>query len=88
MAAALATAHQLPPEKPEDSREGKMSLLEHLDELRKRLLRSCLAAGIGMVISFVFINQIVTFVLGPMRHALPPGASSYTQGRPKRFRST
>ena len=74
MAAALATAYQLPPEEPDDSREGKMSFLEHLDELRKRIIRSCLAAGVGMVIAFVFINRIVAFVLAPMRRALPPGS--------------
>jgi sec-independent protein translocase protein TatC len=75
MAAALATAYQLPPEEPDDSRQGRMSFLEHLDELRKRIIRSCLAAGIGMVIAFVFINRIVAFVLAPMRHALPPGTT-------------
>jgi sec-independent protein translocase protein TatC len=75
MAAALASAYQLPPEEPDDSREGKMSFLEHLDELRKRIIRSCLAAGVGMVIAFVFINRIVTFVLAPMRRALPAGTT-------------
>jgi sec-independent protein translocase protein TatC len=75
MAAALASAYQLPPEEPDDSREGKMSFLGHLDELRKRIIRSCLAVGIGMVIAFVFINRIVTFVLAPMRRALPPGTT-------------
>jgi sec-independent protein translocase protein TatC len=73
--AALATAYQLPPEEPDDSGEGRMSFLEHLDELRKRLIRSCLAVGIGMVIAFFFINRIVTFVLAPMRRALPPGTT-------------
>ena len=52
-----------------------MSFLEHLDDLRKRIIRSCLAAGVGMVIAFVFINHIVTFVLAPMRRALPPGTT-------------
>jgi sec-independent protein translocase protein TatC len=75
MAAALATAYQLPPEEPDDSREGKMAFLEHLDELRKRLIRVCLAVAIGMAIAFVFINRIVAFVLAPMRHAMPPGAT-------------
>ena len=75
MAAALATAYQLPPEEPDDSREGKMSFLEHLEELRKRIIRSCLAIAVGMAIAFVFINHIVTFVLAPMRRALPPGTT-------------
>ncbi len=41
MAAALATAYQHPPD--DDSREGQMSFLEHLEELRQRLIRSCIA---------------------------------------------
>jgi len=51
-----------------------MSLLEHLDELRKRLLRACIAIAAGVVVSFFFIDRIVAFVFAPMRRALPPGA--------------
>src|SRR4051812_30947354 len=51
-----------------------MSILEHLEELRKRLLRACLAAAGGVVVSFFFIDRIVAFVLAPLRRALPPGA--------------
>jgi sec-independent protein translocase protein TatC len=49
-----------------------MSFLEHLDELRKRIIRSCLAVGIGMAIAFLFISRIRAFVFGPMREVLPP----------------
>jgi sec-independent protein translocase protein TatC len=73
MAAALATA--LPPEEPDDFRQGTMSFLEHLDELRKRVIRSCIAIGIGMVVAFLFISQIREFVFRPMRQALPPGTT-------------
>jgi len=51
-----------------------MSLLEHLEELRKRLLRACIAIAAGVVVSFFFIDRIVAFVFAPMRRALPPGA--------------
>ena len=51
-----------------------MSLLEHLEELRKRLLRACIAIAVGVVASFFFIDRIVAFVFAPMRSALPPGA--------------
>jgi sec-independent protein translocase protein TatC len=72
MAAALASAYQLPPEEPDDL-DGKMGFLEHLDELRRRLILSCLAVAAGMLIAFFFINPIVNFVLGPARRMLPPG---------------
>lgn len=73
--AALATAYQLPPEDPDDSRDGKMSFLEHLDEIRTRLIRACVAVAVGMAIAFVFIDRLVAFVLAPMRRALPAGTS-------------
>lgn len=54
---------------------GGMSLLDHLDELRVRLIRSALAIGVGMIVSFLDIEQLVTFVLAPTRAALPPGTA-------------
>jgi sec-independent protein translocase protein TatC len=57
-----------------------MSFLEHLDELRKRILRSCIAIALGVVATFVFIQPIFNFILGPTRRALPPGVKLiYTQ---------
>ncbi len=74
-----ATAPMLPPEEPDRS-TGGMGFLEHLDELRKRIIRSCLAVGVGMLAAFVWIGPIVDFVLAPTRRALPPGARLiYTQ---------
>jgi sec-independent protein translocase protein TatC len=84
MAAAFATASQLPPEEPDDSRGG-MSFLEHLDELRTRIIRSCIAIGIGMFIAFIFIGQIVTFVLAPTRNVLPPGTTLIFTNPPEAF---
>ena len=59
---------------------GKMGFLEHLDELRQRIIRACIAVAVGMGVSFVFIDRIVNFVLTPSRRMLPPGANLiYTQ---------
>jgi sec-independent protein translocase protein TatC len=58
----------------------KMSFLEHLDELRKRIVNSCIAIAVCVVGGFYWINQIVDFILGPTRRALPPGVKLiYTQ---------
>ena len=73
--AALATAYQLPPEEPDDPRAGRMSFVDHLDELRRRLIRACVAVAIGMAIAFAFIDRLVNFVLAPMRRVLPPGTT-------------
>ena len=34
-----------------------MSFLEHLDELRKRLIASVYALVVGCVVSFIFVDQ-------------------------------
>ena len=51
-----------------------MGFVEHLEELRKRLIRSCIAIAAGMAIAFGFVGQIREFVLGPTYRMLPPGS--------------
>jgi sec-independent protein translocase protein TatC len=48
-----------------------MGFLEHLDELRKRLIRSCIAVGVGMAVSAIFIDRIANFVLNQILRTLP-----------------
>jgi sec-independent protein translocase protein TatC len=50
-----------------------MGFLEHLDELRTRLIRSLIAVGVGMGVAFFFNDQIASFVLDPVGRSLPPG---------------
>jgi sec-independent protein translocase protein TatC len=73
--------YQLPPDEDDDtSAAGKMSFLEHLDELRKRIVRSCLAIAFGILATFYWIEPIFNFILAPTRRALPPGVKLiYTQ---------
>jgi len=70
----------LPPDDDDDALSGKMSFLEHLDELRKRIVNSCIAIAVGVVLTFAFIEKIFNFILAPTRKALPPGVKMiYTQ---------
>src|SRR5882672_3660575 len=63
-----------------DASGGRMSFLDHLDELRKRIVRACLGTAVGVLVGFVFINRIVDYILAPTRRALPPGVKMiYTQ---------
>ena len=63
-----------------DASGAKMSFLEHLEELRKRIVRSCLAIAVGVLVTFAFIQPIFNFILAPTRRALPTGVSLiYTQ---------
>jgi sec-independent protein translocase protein TatC len=50
-----------------------MGFLEHLDELRIRLIRSCIAVAAGMCAAFFFVNRLGDFILAPTLRALPPG---------------
>src|SRR3954464_2868455 len=72
--------YQLPPDEDDDTSAGKMSFLEHLDELRKRIVRACLAIAFGILATFYWIEPIFNFILAPTRRALPPGVKLiYTQ---------
>lgn len=60
---------------------ARMSFLDHLDELRKRLIHCIIALVFGCAVSFIFINRIFDFVMLPLQQMLPPGGSlMYTQG--------
>jgi sec-independent protein translocase protein TatC len=52
-----------------------MGFLEHLDELRARLIRSCVAIGVGMVVAFAFYDRLADIVLEPIMRSLPPGSA-------------
>ena len=47
-----------------------MSFGEHLDELRKVLIRSLIGVGIGCVIGFLVAEQVVKILQGPLENAL------------------
>ncbi|MXX03896.1 MAG: twin-arginine translocase subunit TatC [Gemmatimonadetes bacterium] len=50
---------------PARGRSGEMSFLEHLEELRRAILKSVLAILIGMVLCFTFADYIINFLLSP-----------------------
>jgi sec-independent protein translocase protein TatC len=86
---ALAPSAGAPPAPPDDDDDyprieltdadpleepgAKMSFLEHLDELRKRLINSVIAIAVGCVVSFIFLERVFDFVTLPMRQLLPAG---------------
>src|SRR5689334_22235959 len=63
-------ARQLPPEDDDESLGAKMSFLEHLDELRKRIINAALSVAVGIAATFWWINPIFNFLLAPTRKAL------------------
>jgi Sec-independent protein translocase protein (TatC) len=55
----------------EDGAGGKMSFLEHLDELRRRLIVSVWALVAGCVISFIFVGRLQEFIMLPLWQLMP-----------------
>ena len=55
--------------------DARMSLIEHLTELRDRLIKIAVAVVIGMVISFALYPQIFEFLLAPYKDIATEGNS-------------
>lgn len=55
----------------EESSGGRMSFLEHLEELRRRIIYSLVALLAGFLVSFIFIRRIFDFVMRPLYALLP-----------------
>jgi sec-independent protein translocase protein TatC len=69
----------------DESEGGKMSFLEHLDELRKRIIRALISLAIGIGIGLFFINDIINFVMRPLSATLPPGGKFIYTEAPEAF---
>ena len=64
-----------------DDSGAKMSFLEHLDELRKRLIYIVYSLIAGCAVAYLFIGRIFDFVMRPMRGVLgPEGHLQFTSG--------
>lgn len=63
-----------------DDDEARMSLIEHLTELRDRLIKIVLAVAFGMVVAFFLYNRIFHFLLGPYENIANSG-NSLTGGK-------
>jgi sec-independent protein translocase protein TatC len=63
----------------EESSEGRMTFLEHLDELRKRIAHAVVGLLVGFVIAFAFVNQIFNFVYARLAADVPDHHLIYTE---------
>jgi sec-independent protein translocase protein TatC len=63
----------------EEPPEGRMTFLEHLDELRRRITHGVVALLVGFLAAFAFINQITAFVYARLTAEIPGGQFIYTE---------
>lgn len=63
-----------------ENEAGKMSFLEHLDELRKRLVHIACYIGVGFIACWFFARPIYDFLAVPLTSSLPEGTKlAYTR---------
>ncbi|HEX2253522.1 MAG TPA: twin-arginine translocase subunit TatC [Thermoanaerobaculia bacterium] len=60
-----------PPAPPEDL--SRMGLLDHLEELRRRILYSLITLVVAFLACWTFVQQIYAFLERPIHPHLPPG---------------
>ena len=53
--------------------EQRMTLVEHLTELRRRLIISFVSIAVGVVVCWIAYDQILDFLLDPYCRSLPEG---------------
>lgn len=53
--------------------EGRMTMIEHLTELRKRLMIAFGSIGVGAIVAWIFYPQIIEFLLEPYCQTLEAG---------------
>ena len=61
---------------------AKMTFLEHLDELRKRLTTALVSVLVGCVIAFTFVGRIFSFIMDPLYALLPEGSPGFVFTEP------
>jgi sec-independent protein translocase protein TatC len=71
-------------EKESNGKDVTMSILEHLEELRSRLIKILISAAIGFGVAYYFSDTIFKYLTRPLTNALPKGTSliftSITEG--------
>ncbi len=65
--------------------EGRMPFLQHLEELRTRLIRSVLAICVGFGISVVFSQRLFSMLAAPITRLLPAGTALVFTSLPDPF---
>ena len=65
--------------------EEKQPFLRHLEELRKRLISSAIAVGLGFVICYFFRERIFLVLIEPLNAVMPEGDQLIFTALPEMF---
>lgn len=65
--------------------DKKIPFTEHLEELRRRLLISVAAAGVGFIICYFFSKQLFEILMKPLIISLPPKSTLIFTSLPEAF---
>lgn len=68
-----------------DDPEKTMGLLDHLGELRSRLLKAVIAVAVGFGICWAFVDPIFDLLLDPLLKVLPQGTHAQYTTLPEAF---
>lgn len=68
-----------------DDLDEKQPFLSHLEELRRRLIVSAIAVGIGFVICYFFSENIFQVLVEPLKSAMPKGDQLIFTNLPEMF---
>lgn len=64
---------------------GEMGLVQHLEELRQKLIKAIIAAFLGMLACFAFSEQLFDWLMLPLYRALPKSTSMIYTAPPEAF---
>jgi sec-independent protein translocase protein TatC len=65
--------------------DEKLPFTSHLEELRKRLIVSFIAVGVGFVLSFGFKERLFKILVYPLINVMKPGETLIYTGLPEAF---
>ena len=67
-------------ENPAPENDGSMSITEHLEELRSRIIKSLLAVAAGSGVAYFFLDEITKFMTAPVGklYYMKPGEAFFT----------
>jgi sec-independent protein translocase protein TatC len=63
----------------EPAGEGRMTFLEHLDELRKRITHAVGSLFVGFIVAFAFIERVQSFIYLRLTTDIPGGKLIFTE---------